>query len=70
MIAAKGVLKIMQKIANTNAEGVRNAKERVQADPLFGAFDFVYVDRMEVGFLGESFLANAGFFAAGADSFA
>jgi hypothetical protein len=39
-------------------ESLRNAQKRVQADPLFTAFNLADVNRMQIGLFGQPFLAH------------
>jgi len=61
-------LQFVHQIADTNAEGFGYAQQCVQADPLFSTFNFANINRMQVGFFGQTFLAQTSLLAAVADS--
>ena len=59
--------KFVHQIADANAKGFGYAQQCVQADPLFSTFNFANINRMQVGFFGQTFLAQASMLAAVAD---
>jgi hypothetical protein len=60
----------VNQIANTDIEGFRNSQKCVKTDPLFSAFNFANVNRVQIGFFRELFLAQANFFSAISDGVA
>jgi hypothetical protein len=61
--------KSTDQIPNFHFQGFGNPQEGVKADPLFAAFDFADVNRMQIRPLGELFLAQSSPLAAFADRF-
>jgi len=53
------VLKLVNQITDANAKSFGNSQKRVQANPLLSAFDFADINRMQVGFFCQFFLAHA-----------
>ena len=60
-------LQFVHQIADANAEGFGYAQQCVQADPLFSTFNFANINRVQVGFFGQTFLAQTSQLAAVAD---
>jgi hypothetical protein len=53
------ISKFVNQITDVNAKSFGNSQKRVQANPLLSAFDFADINRMQVGFFRQFFLAHA-----------
>jgi hypothetical protein len=61
---------LSEKLAHVDAEGIGYPHKGMKANPLFASLDFAHIDRVQVGFLRQFFLAHAGLGAVLADCFA
>jgi hypothetical protein len=52
--------KVLNEVTDSNTQSFGDTEQCVKADPLLGSFDFPDVNRMEIGDLGQFFLAHAG----------
>ena len=57
------MLEFRNQIAEANAEDFGNSQQGVQANPLFSAFNFADINRMQTGLFSQFFLTHASLFA-------